>query len=551
MQVALISRERKTGDKVMCGSKFFEVLRQVDEVLGSGPSDENSLRLLGLLRDPATEQYCFDRLDNPNWISPLRSRGFFTKPPSLVRDVSKGTFAFPPWPQSRYLARVAKGSPALVLEVILGIPETDNEIVHVDLVEATLGMPAELAAEWAKTEIAWIERREALYMLLPVKLGALISHLAKGGQGRVALDLARILLAVLPDPRAFEREREFGEKMPELSLPQPRPRFDLWEYGQVLEKNIPDLVAATGEKALWMLCELLRTAVELSRSGKDDKGPYDYSYIWRPEIDRGRSTDDDLKSMLVSAVRDATEEQVRVNPAAIAELAEGLEERGQRWLVFSRLALHVLRMFPAGVADMIEDRLSKPEKYDDPHFHREYRLLLKEHFGKMKSENQERIYAWIEMGPTRKMAEQCKFLGRTATEADITRLSNRWRLERLLPIESYLTGQWKSLYEALVKQLGEPENKDFVQHRISSWSGPTSPKTAQELSQMSFEEIVAFLRQWEPSGEWSASTREGLSRDLTTAVAANPGAVAEVEAAVPLPRPGAVAGNGVAGRGRR
>ena len=72
---------------------------------------------------PARRRYFFDRLENPRWIVPLHKRGLFDDPPAPVRDEKEGTVQSPPWPQSRFLARMAEHDPQNVITIIDSISE--------------------------------------------------------------------------------------------------------------------------------------------------------------------------------------------------------------------------------------------------------------------------------------------------------------------------------------------------------------------------------------------------------------------------------------------
>ena len=95
----------------------------------------------------ANYEYFFDRLSSPEWIEPLRQRGFFDDPPSLEID-NRGIRA-PSWPPSQFLARVAARAPEQVLEVMLAV-DTSNEQVHADFAEAAASMPPGLARRWVR-----------------------------------------------------------------------------------------------------------------------------------------------------------------------------------------------------------------------------------------------------------------------------------------------------------------------------------------------------------------------------------------------------------------
>ncbi|HDM78927.1 MAG TPA: hypothetical protein ENG51_21080, partial [Deltaproteobacteria bacterium] len=196
-------------------------------------------------------EYFFKQLKSPVWISALKEHGFFSNPPEPVRE--SDYISFPFWPESSYLARMSSEAPEEVCEIIIHhIPDTDNIHIHEDFVDAALNMPANFAAKIAEKEIRWIEKQDQLHLLLPDKLGQLIVHLAKGGETESALRLARTLLAISAEsPSIPETEDEDKKQLYSLLLsPKPRPKFDIWEYEEILQKYIPSLVEAAGEKTL-------------------------------------------------------------------------------------------------------------------------------------------------------------------------------------------------------------------------------------------------------------------------------------------------------------
>jgi hypothetical protein len=310
----------------MSEPKFYDLMREVDSILAIGPKEEQVARFVELTKEPALHQYAFDHISDPNWIKPLQAKSLFSAPPQPIRDEPKGTVGFPFWPESRYLARMATSQMPTVQQAVCEIAlqvETDNIQVHADLCDAALAMPTEMAAKWAEKEIRWIEQQHNLYFLLPEKLGNLIRHLAKGGKAEVALDLARALLAVLPDPRVTEK---VGDERPYRLPLEPRARFDGWDYKAILEKNVPELVSVVGEKALSLLCDLLDSAVRLSRHSEEDTGPEDYSYIWRSAIeDHEQNHSSGLRDFLVTAVRDAAGQIARADSSQVPLLVEKLE----------------------------------------------------------------------------------------------------------------------------------------------------------------------------------------------------------------------------------
>jgi len=479
------------------------------------PSPETIKKALAAIKRAADYEYFFDQLKSPDWIRPLWDAGMFRSPPEPVREGQYIRFPF--WPESRYLVRMAARAPETVLEVALQIPSTENVRVHEDLVDAVLEMPAHLAAKLVPKAKKWIELPYQL--LLPEKLGTLMGHLAKGGQVKAALDLARSLLAVLPDPRATEKTG--GEETYQLP-PEPRARFDVWEYKEILEKNMPEVVAAAGEKALTLLCDLLDSAIRLSQRNEKDTGLEDYSYIWRPAIeDHEQNHPHGLRDFLVTAVRDAAEQIAGVDPFQVHALVEMLEQRP--WLVFQRIALHLLRICPTEVQALIAERLTDRSRFDEPGLWRAYALLAQKYFDQLSPDDQKAILGWIEAGPDlvelQGMREESA--SKHLTDEEIKRSAKYWRLERLAPFRDALPPEWKRRYDEWVAELGEPKHPEFVSYS-EGWVGPTSPKSIDDLHSMSVEEIIAFLKTWQSSGGFTDPSPEGLGRELTVLVTSEP-----------------------------
>lgn len=459
-------------------------------------------------------EYFFDNLTSPDWIKPLWDGGMFRNPPAVIRE---GDYVrFPIWPESRYLARMASLEPEIVVDVILKIPDTDNVRVHEDFVDASLAMPPDISAKLVSKAKEWA--KSPYQLLLPEKLGSFISHLAKGNEVQAALELAQVLLEVLP---AAPVETESGERVvPPLA--EPRAQFDEWEYEQIIKKNVPELVGVAGMRAFTLLCDLLETTICLSRHGEGDEGPEDYSYVWRPVIENhAQNPRHGIKDILVSAMRDAAEQIAKVDAEQIPKLVQALEARN--WHIFHRIALHLLRQFPEVEPDLVASRLTNRSLFDNATLWHEYALLLKERFGVLSPQQQQTILGWIEEGPDvgRFKEFRKQETGKEPADADAERYCKMWQRDQLSPIVLQLPRDWKERYEALVAEYGESEHPEFPVYS-EGWVGPTSPKTIEELRVMSVVEIVDFLKTWQPSREFMSPSPEGLGRSLSAVIVQEP-----------------------------
>lgn len=486
------------------------------------PTSDQVSQAIALIGSRGHYQYFFDRLENPEWIKPLQAKGFFSNPPPLDRDEEKGTIGFPPWPESRYLARMALLESGLVRDVILKIPDTENVRVCEDLAEATLAMPPEISVTLVEKAKSWA--RSPYQLLLPEKLGNLVAHLARGGETDVALELAQVLLEVLPDKK--RQEKTLDDRTFSLP-PEATARFDQWDYEEILKKNIPELVRAAGLKAFDFLRDLLETAIRFSRRGGENDKPEDLSFIWRPAIeDHPQNIHHSLKDVLITSVRDAAESISRTKAAHIRDLVSKLESRP--WRVFHRIALHLLRCFPDISLELIAERLTDHDLFEDGCCRHEYTMLLGDCYSLLSSKQQKIILGWIEQGPDlkkfKKMEEE--FTGKLPTDEEAQRYRRYWQRDRLAWFKKSLPKKWKHHYEKLVAELGEPEHPEFESYS-ESWVGPTSPKSAEDLKAMTVPDIAKFCKTWQPSGDPMTPSPEGLGRMLSPVVEEDPARFSE------------------------
>lgn len=479
------------------------------------PTPELVNRAIAQLAHGEHHRHFFDRLENPEWLIPLKEKGYFSLPPAPIPDDTGRFFTLPIWPESHYLARMAKLAPETVAQILQSIPETENARVHSDFVEAILAMPAKLAATFVPNVVKWMNGR--FQLLSPERFGALVGPLASGGEVNTALQLAGALLALRPDPRKSEKTTEENRFL----FPEPQPLLHPWNYGQILESEIPKLVAAAPMPTLTLLCDLLDQAIRLSQRDDKERDPDDYSYIWRPAIEQPRHAVDNVRGMLVSAVYSAAERSARQDPTGIAGIISGLENR--KWRIFHRIALHILRLFSNDVPDLVVARLTEPERFDIPDYRREYSLLARECFARLEPGDQAKILDWIEKGPNiepyKAGCQRC--YGTLPTEQQITAYLKRWQRDRLAPLSAGLPENWRRRYEDLVAEFGPAEEPQTSIEPTWGWS---SPKTKDELGALSIEQLIEYLRSWAPQegGSPLDASVEGLAHELGALVVSQP-----------------------------
>lgn len=302
----------------------------------------------------------------------------------------------------------------------------------------------------------------------------------------------------------------------------PRAPLKVWVYELILQKYYPELVSRAGIPALELLCDLLEKTIRLSsKEQRVNEGGEDYSYIWRPAIgehtqNRGHS----LRDALISGIRDASILIVGLGHADIEDVVEILERR--QWKIFHRIALHVLKVSENQGISLVAARLCDRMLFDDVTLRHEYVDLLRQSFLQLPPEQQRMILGWIDAGPDVK---------RSQSEQEIAGYRETWKLKWLASIGiENLPEEWREKYQSLVDTYGVLERPEFpICTPIGGWGGPPSPKTADELKAMSDQDIIEFLQGWTPSETiFGESPRESLRKELSSAVAEDPGRFANI-----------------------
>ncbi len=452
------------------------------------PSEADVQRALELLSQSANYQYFFEKLNSPDWISPLADRGFFKNPPPPIRDGT--TIRFPFWVESRYLARMAADAPELVASVIGAIPETENTRVHEDIVEAACRMPAPLATRLTARIQRFID--DNFQYLLPEKVTQLIIHLAHGGELAAAVRLAGALLT----PRHSESAEIDGYSLPV----DPQPRFGHPEYGDVLERVLSAVHGASPEAAYRLAADLLEDVLAAGDPAIDPSA--DFSYIWRPTIEDaspGRRHRD-MRDDLITAVREAANDE-RIDVRAVVD---DLEAR--QWPVFQRLALHALRTRAASVPDLVLARARQIDRLSDPAQRYEYTRLLREALSLADEEGRQELLDLV-------LAAEDH--GDTGSADDKVRYDYRLA-GTLAALGAALPVRGRERLAQLLGELGVTQQELEASGRpggiVTTFVGPTSPRSATDLAQMPNTQLLAFLSSWAPSGEWTAPSPEGLGQ---------------------------------------
>lgn len=503
----------------LISENYSRYIKYIDDLLAKPQIKADDIQELKthLPNNTVTLGYFFEKLQDPRCVPMLKAKGFFKNPLDPLFH-PEGGISYPYWPQSAYLIRMAKVSSAQrdVLEVCLGI-ETENVRIQTDILEVAASLPVDMSLKLLKKVKLWITRGG--FWILPEKYAQLISHLAKEGKGDEAIDLARIVLAIMPDPNYLQRvSNDSGYILP----PNPSAYFDNLQYQEILKKVMPDLVKGSREIAIDMECQLLDDAITFSMRDPDKSKPIDFSFIWQPAIENhSQNLIHGLNTIILINLRDSCETLLREDPTLLNVVTRTLEKH--EWKVFDRLVLHLLRNFPTEAAKEIKEKLLDVSYYSSTTFEHEFFLLIQEQSHLLSKEEQEQILALISNGPTdvEALEERLQEEGQKDIPDIIEMYKKRWQQNHLAPFIDIFP-EYKALYEPLTQELGEPEHPEFRSYTSVGSFGPTSPKSSQEILEAEVIETIEFMRTWQPTAQRFEDSREGLSRELTKAIAEDP-----------------------------
>jgi hypothetical protein len=477
------------------------------------PTDEQVNRAVARLIRREHVRYFLDRLDNPHWLKPLRDRDFFRQPYEPEVEAERNLVRYPTWPASRYLVRIAAVDPAGVVETILEAQTTTNIRVLDDYIEAARSMPAKFAAALVNLVRDAMPNIRSLGM--PEEVARLVSHLARGGEVPSAMTLAQRLFEL-----RSASSPEVGEANRVAIARRALSNMSDWDYQRSMEIVVPDLAAHAGLTALDMFGQILEMGIRATLS-EDAQPPSDISFMWRPAIeDHEQNRGDDYLGSLVWALRETAAAIALQDPGQVDAIVERLERRP--WIVFRRVVLHLLATQVDARNELVARHLTDHDLFDDDEVRHEYNALARRHFPSLTAERQGVILGWVEAGPdlTGFRDRLKRDAGREPTEDEEQSYIRHWLRNKLAPLSEGLTGDWQRRWQELVSAEGVPEAADFAAYMTTGWARDETLPV--ELDELGIDELVEFLRSWEPTSDFMSTRREGVGRNLATLVARDP-----------------------------
>lgn len=321
--------------------------------------------LENISKTPIAYNYFFQKIDNPAWLLPLKEKGFFKNPIPAIRKDSY--IQFPVWAESGYLLKVAEKSPDEVLGIIKALPDTDNERVMDDVANILLKVSPIKAARFTDQLKKYINTSR--FLMLHTTVSELICKLADNNQYGSALELAKEMLELSPDPEKEEKLKS------DYVMMKADTKYREHDYKSIAEKITPSLAKASPLRTIDMYAELLQKAIsyeythfKLEEGDEEKEDPAekkdDLSYIWRPKIAEDNDHSHDPEDVLTTALRDGVVALMQDSSISNeAKLAKLKELAVNKYSIFKRIVEFGLRDYKSNKSfKPFYDSLSKDEQ---------------------------------------------------------------------------------------------------------------------------------------------------------------------------------------------
>lgn len=482
---------------------FFDSMDELLEMARcTAPNREIARAALARLR-PGTKARFYAELRDPDWVALLATEGTFNDPPAAVREGD--SIRFEEWPEGLVLLRFAASAPEDVANAASAVPESDNARVAQLLTNVAALLPAEIAAE-SGLVVRVVRDLGGTARLLDVAepAGNLARRLAEAGRTGKALKLFKALLRV-----DVSTSPSYYEWLPDWK----HGRFRHDEY--LVDRSARSVLGALIDGDAYATVKALIRKLDQTQACLATED----STSWRDDVaDTQSPFGDDPRHLLLELLRDASLALAKRGDDEREWVLDELGKHESR--IFQRLWLHLLAQVPdegprraATLTDL--DVLFLREGLAEVYG------LLPVFYAEAGQDDRDGLLTLIEAGPDpSRYGLPLDELERLPEEVEAWQ--DDWRQRLLSALELQLDKTALQRLDALRKRRGKIDRPDFSGVHSTSWIGPTSPKTAEQLAATEHDEIVALLRDFRAEQHFATPTPEGLGRELARAVERDP-----------------------------
>ena len=442
------------------------------------------------------------------WLPFLEKKGYFAAPPS-VQPLGGGRVNFPFWWPMHYLVRISKRALdediEAIVELVLGLPKVDNPLVYDGILDIALQLSGEY---FARLKPKILEYTSLAHQLSADKYVKLLAHWIGENQTSAALKLAKLLIEFTPDPYSESKQKRRKENPMDMdTVLEPSPRMMPGEYHEILQ-GIRSLAENEPYKVACILVDATKNMIYLRRHKQDLNKEEDVSSSWCPCLHKVGKDSGSPEEALVHTLTFACEKVFEKSPNAIGDLDKTL--RNQHWKIFKRLRHHLYAKYPnEQTKPWILDLILTPEYYNQWKRSYEFQLMIRracEHFGEtlLTKEKRTQIFDAILAGPSKVDYQKwVEFFGIEFTNDGFQQYKRSLHRIQLAPFAPVLFGKYETYLQEL--EIEDPSrifDEDYLSSKVRSGVvSNRSPRTPEDLSKLTDEELLTFINDWEESDE--------------------------------------------------
>ena len=459
-------------------------------------------KVLSTLKKETDRQYFFSRLKNPLWIEPLYERDYFKSPPG-VKQLPDGYVRYPFWPELDYLATVAGEATDQIIDIVLAFPKTDNPRIYDYIIEIALKVEGRESARLLPKILEYTELDNLIFARPFLEI---LQHWATQGNSKEALEIVKRLVPFQKDPR-WRAKQQFRKDNPNAlrSLLKPTPRFEQWEYEQILEKGVRPLSENEPFQVARILIDATASMIRMRmhQEDLDNLRDEDYSEVWCRRLDTRDRDYRDAPETLVRTLTYACEQVYEKSPESIVALDQAL--RNQRWRLFIRLRQHLYATHPTDqTLPWIRELIFDHPDYSKWKYSFEFQFMLRkasEHFGPSLLTESERsaIFDTIRSGPSKE--ELREWMGDSFSDKVFQEHQRHFHRMQLRPFSALLSGEYRRYFDELENEAQGKAITDEIYSPVSSTEGGMytyrSPKSIEDLGNLEDEELLTYLNEWD------------------------------------------------------
>lgn len=364
---------------------FYEGFEEIEQLVEKAnasdgkPSNDEVMEVVTRLVRVKYRIHLFNKLENPHWIAPLKSAGFFKSPSETKEGEDYET-----WLEGRYLKKVSSKIPDKVLEVISEI-QSRNPFVKNTCIECLLEMPEDVAIKGIKVIENMLPRGvpegNLGWRWVGKKAAELMVKFADKHENE-SFKISWIILDAWV-PQDTKRYRDISAK------------FIDHDYRELVLKYFSKLWEVNTFRSIWVMVKILnRCLEELDKRDKYDVSRLFYARQALMDLDSIELRHAGVVAILVKGICEAGQLLAKNRPEKLSKLLDVFEKFNRA--IFVRIEMYLLRFVGSGIERERINKIIADKNYlGNSCYEYEYKLLLQDKFEEVE-EAKKVFEKWVE-----------------------------------------------------------------------------------------------------------------------------------------------------------